>query len=1002
MSFFLFIAMEGSTLEDKSTLSRQILSDVIAYSKYAKYLPKRHRRETWDEIIDRSISMHCKTFPNLKDDIKEAYNYVRDKKVLPSMRGLQFSGKPIEISPSRQFNCSYVPIDSTAAFSELMFLLLGGSGVGISVQNHHIDKLPDIVGPKRRTRRHLIGDSIEGWSDAIKVLIDAYFHNKSLPIFDYRDIRPKGSLLKTSGGRAPGPQPLKDCIHNITKVLNGAIDERGHGTQLKSIEAHDLACHIADAVLAGGIRRAAIISFFSFDDDSMLTAKYGSWWELNPQRARANNSAVALRRRIREKTFYDFWEKIKASGSGEPAIYFTNDRDELANPCVTKDTFILTSNGSKQVKDLIGKPFNAIVNGSSYPSQGFWSTGVKPIYELRTRRGLKLKLTDNHKLLKHNHNEGPAVWTELKHLSVGSEICISDHDLRKIYPYQWDTAAIEKGWLLGSLVGDGTFDNNRACLEYWGETAPELANHALELVEKHLKHRKDLKATSCVQEGKLRVSCVGVKDLAQGYDIIKGNKIITDKIEAAPKWFKLGFLRGLFDADGSVQGTQSKGISIRLSQSNLELLERAQRMLSSIGITSTIYHRSESKWRLMPNRKGGSDYYYTKDQYELVISGQAIRVYDYWIGFEDPNKKLKLSGLIAQYQRNPNTQKFFDSIESITPVGEEEVFDCTVEDVHEFCANGIRAHNCGEASLKPGSFCNLTTINVGNIESQEDLNTRARMAARIGTLQAAYTDFHYLRDFWKATTEKDSLLGVSMTGIASGKISKLNLKEAAEIVKEENSRIAKLLGINEAARTTLIKPEGTSSLLLGTSSGIHAWHSPYYIRRLRINKEEPLYKYLIRAVPNLMEDEVFKPDLESVLSIPIKAPEGSVFRDESPIKLLERVKRFHNDWIKPGHRRGENTHNVSVTVPISEDMWDEVGKWMWENREYYNGITVLPEDGGTYTQAPFEACSKEKYEELLEGVRNIDLTKVEEVTDSTKIKQSVACSGGSCTLTSLS
>ena len=270
-------------------LSSKILSDITVYMKYAKYLPELNRRETWDELVTRNKEMHQKKYPNIADKIDEAYKFVYDKKVLPSMRSMQFGGKPIEISPNRIYNCAYMPIDHIDSFSECMFLLLGGTGVGYSVQRHHVEKLPPVNKPyPKRTKRFLISDSIEGWADAIKLLMKSFLNGKSSRIeFDYSDIRPKGARLVTSGGKAPGPQPLKECIVKITGILS----EKEDGEQLTTLEVHDIVCHIADAVLAGGIRRAALISLFSADDQAMIGCKSGNWWETNPQRGRANNSA---------------------------------------------------------------------------------------------------------------------------------------------------------------------------------------------------------------------------------------------------------------------------------------------------------------------------------------------------------------------------------------------------------------------------------------------------------------------------------------------------------------------------------------------------------------------------------------------------------------------------------------------------------------------------------------------------------------------------------------
>ena len=614
-------------------LSNEILSEITVYMKYAKYLPEKQRRETWEELVTRNKEMHQRKYPKLKEEIEEVYKMVYDKKVLPSMRSLQFGGKPIETSPNRVYNCAFLPIDHIDAFAETMFLLLGGTGVGYSVQKHHVEKLPEIQKPNgNRTRRYLIGDSIEGWADAIKVLMKSYFGvNSSTPIFDYSDIRPKGAMLVTSGGKAPGPQPLKDCIHNITKVL----DAKQNGERLTTLETHDIVCYIADAVLAGGIRRAALISLFSADDDDMVTCKSGNWWELNPQRGRANNSAVLLRNKITKEFFLDLWKRVELSGAGEPGIYLSYDKDWGTNPCC-------------------------------------------------------------------------------------------------------------------------------------------------------------------------------------------------------------------------------------------------------------------------------------------------------------------------------------------------------------------------EIALRPFQFCNLCEVNASDIESQEDFNNRVKAASFIGTLQAGYTDFHYLRDVWKRTTEKDALIGVSMTGIGSGTVLGYNMTEAAEEVKKENIRVAELIGINKSARTTTVKPAGTTSLTLGTSSGIHAWHNDYYIRRVRVGKNEAIYTYLAINHPELIEDEVFRPHDTAVISVPQKAPEGSILRHESPFELLERIKKVAQEWIKPGHRTGQNTHNVSATVSLKEDEWDKAGEWMWENREFYNGLSVLPYNGGTYQQAPFEDCTEETYNEMMKSLTNIDLTKVVETQDNTDLSGELACSGGNC------
>ena len=634
-------------------LGLDALSSITIFSKYAKYLPQEKRRETWDEIVDRYQNMMIKKYPSLKDAIVKSAIMIREKKVLPSMRALQFAGNAAEVNNARIYNCCFLPIDSLHSFSETMFLLLGGTGVGYSVQKHHVAQLPVITKPGKK-KTYLIEDSIMGWADAVKVLFKAYMEGKFMPSFDFRAIRHKGARLVTAGGKAPGPEPLKLCLTHVQAIL----DRKQEGEKLSPIEAHDILCHIANSVLAGGIRRSAMISLFSHDDEEMITCKYGSWWELNEQRGRSNNSAVLKRDEVSEEEFFSLWKRIEASGSGEPGVYWTNNEDWGTNPCC-------------------------------------------------------------------------------------------------------------------------------------------------------------------------------------------------------------------------------------------------------------------------------------------------------------------------------------------------------------------------EIGLRPYQFCNLCEINVSDVENQTDLNDRVTVAAFFGTLQAGFTDFHYLRDIWKKTTDKDALLGIGMTGIGSREILKYNLSITANTAKVVNSMISAIIGTNEAARITCVKPSGTTSCVLGTSSGIHAWHAPFYVRTVRFGKSEDIAAYMMVNHPELCEDDVLRPKDTLCVRIPIKAPEGSIFRTETAIDTLERVKKFATEWVLPGHVNGDNTHNVSATISIDPnrkystcitsdqppkytlfeegaDEWFTVGLWMWENREHYNGLSVLPYFGGSYKQAPFEDITEEEYNTRLTSLNSLDLTKVMEIDDNVEFGAIVACGGGQC------
>ena len=337
-------------------------------------------------------------------------------------------------------------------------------------------------------------------------------------------------------------------------------------------------------------------------------------------------------------------------------------------------------------------------------------------------------------------------------------------------------------------------------------------------------------------------------------------------------------------------------------------------------------------------------------------------------------------------------------LKKINVAKNEDVYDINCDKNHNFFANGTLVHNCGEIALKPFQFCNLTEVNVSNVYDQEELNARCRAASFIGTLQASYTEFHYLRSIWQRTTEKDALVGVGMTGIASQGILNLDMKDAAKAVKEENARAADLLKISKAARTTTVKPAGTSSLVLGTSSGIHAWFAKYYIRRMRIGKNETLYKFLAANHPELVVDDYFRPHDTGIIEVPQKSPSDAITRDESIFAFLNRIKKFNTKWVYGGHRKGENYNNVSATVFIKENEWEAVGEWMWENRKYYNGLSVLPYDGGTYIQAPFEEITEEEYNRRIQHLKFVDVTQIHEGTDETDLSGELACGSGGCEL----
>ena len=285
-------------------MSIKALQDYTFSAKYARYLPDKKRRETYKESVDRVRNMMHKQYADksedLHADIDWAYDMMLKKKGLGSQRALQFGGDPIFKHNARMFNCTVSFIDRIRFFQECMYMLLCGCGVGFSVQKKHIDKLPNLSKERSGKVKYTVPDEIEGWSDAIGVLLSSYFegetdfpeYNGKEVQFNFDKIRAKGTRI-SGGGKAPGAEPLKKALGNIKKVLDNAVN-RGDG-RLKSIEAYDIVMHAADAVISGGVRRSATICLFSPDDKEMATAKTGNWFTDNPQRGRSNNSALLLR-----------------------------------------------------------------------------------------------------------------------------------------------------------------------------------------------------------------------------------------------------------------------------------------------------------------------------------------------------------------------------------------------------------------------------------------------------------------------------------------------------------------------------------------------------------------------------------------------------------------------------------------------------------------------------------------------------------------------------------
>lgn len=995
-------------------MSLQELSEYVRVSKYSKFIPELGRRETWDEQVDRMFSTHEMKYGNKLDSFRDLYEEtkraVKDKKIVGSMRMLQFGGEPALKHEFRSYNCSYSPVDRPKFFQEFMYILLCGAGSGYSVQKHHIAKLPKFCALKYliEVDPYIIEDSIEGWADSIGVLISSYIYreeneqkgdNLAVPFprwqtkqveFDYSQIRPEGAPIST-GSKAPGPAPLRRCHEKITEILNKVRARR-----LTSLEVHDICMHIADAVVSGGHRRSACLSMFSPDDNEMLACKTGNWFLEHGHRGRANNSAVLLRNSTSFEEFSNIFKYTREFG--EPGFIWTDFLDEGKNPCFQADTRILTDKGWRKVIDLYQSQEPTFVwadnrvENSGYinktnsgltlrPATHVFKTGINiPLYKVITSHGYELTVTDTHRF---PTNEG---FKTLADLDIGDRIYLPQGQVTN----SSDIGNYGDGLVIGLITGDGWVgsDGEQAAFSIW---EPDF--ESMDFIKPFIQERSD-----------------SIKSkLNRHYDTIEWHRMTSNvpKMEiggprlcrwlrnilgAEPQTIKdrvpefifgssldtiRGYIQGLFFTDGCPQvggHALKQTVSLRLNQSNKLLLQDVQVLLSMFGIVSRIYSRRPEGETLLPDGQGGSKFYHTKENFELILSRPNAILFEERIGLFGP-KQRRLKDLLDNRGREcSKPERFFTTITDIIPAGNEDTYCLTEPDKNTVIANGLVTGQCVEASFWPyididgvtitsWQNCNLSSINGRLAKTKEKFLQACKWAAIVGTLQAGYQNFPYLGEAANLIAAREALLGVSITGFMDNPDILLNpdiLREGAQLVKDTNEAIAKLIGINPAARSTLGKPEGTNSLFLSTASGIHPHHASRYLRRVQANRNESILKHYESINPRAIEESVWDPNqVTKVISFACEVPKGAKLKNQlSALELLEIVKMAQQNWVVPGTRpeasvRPEITHSISNTVNVKEGEWENVTKYLYENRQYFAGVSFIPETGDKdYPQAP--------------------------------------------------
>lgn len=939
-----------------------LYQEIIYKSRYARWQDSLGRREHWPETVARYFNFfeeHLQEKHNfkLKKELrKELEESVLKLEVMPSMRALMTAGPALKRCNVGGYNCSYLPIDHVRAFDEILYILMCGTGVGFSVEHKDIDKLPIINEHFEKSSTVIVvDDSKAGWAKAFRELI-AMLYAGQIPTWDLSKLRPAGAILKTFGGRSSGPEPLGD-------LFNFTVDKftKAAGRRLASIECHDIVCKTGEIVVVGGVRRSALISLSNLDDRTMQESKSGRWWEMEPQRALANNSAV-YSRTPDSVTFMEEWLSLVKSQSGERGIFnrqaaikqaSKNGRRDInqrfgTNPCcVSGDTLILTDKGHFPIEECVDKQIK-IWNGDKFDFVTPYATGSQDTAIIKLSNGAEINCTWNHKFLLNGGN-----LVEVSNLKVGDALAKSNMPII----FGGEEFSID-AYSQGFYAGDGVAGQERS---YLYDTKYAVKDR--------------LKGRFCKEHTYGNSSRIG---WVHGPMYDKNFVPINAKASYCLSW-----LAGLIDADGVSVQTNCGASSIQIASVDKAFLDKIRIMLSRLGCNAKVatMHK-ESGYKDMPNGKGESKAYLCQPVWRLLINAKDV----YTLienGMLLNRVKLNIDDSIVDKSR-------FVTVVSIDEFSEVETY-CFTSSNKLGTFNGVLTGQ-SEIILRPYQFCNLTEVVLRPEDTFETVKAKVKIATILGTIQSTCTDFKYLRKAWKDNTEEERLLGVSLTGIFDNlKLDGKDLQQLRDYAVDVNKEYADKLNIPHSTAITCVKPSGTVSQLVDAASGIHPRHSRYYIRTIRGDKKDPLTNFLIDAgVP--FEDEVMKPKDTVVFSFPQKAPSNARTREDltSAVEHLKIWLDYQRYWCE---------HKPSVTISVRPDEWVEVAAWVYKHFDEVSGVSFLPHSEHTYKQAPYQECTKEDYEAMLvrmPKVINWEMLEDYEKEDNTVSQQTLACVAGTC------
>ncbi len=746
-----------------------------------------------------------------------------------------------------------------------------------------------------------VEDSMESIFDAVKHT--AMIHKSGGGTgFSFSRLRPGKDIVKSTSGVSSGPISFMKVFNQATEVIKQGGTRRGANMGILRIDHPDILDFIRckeendqlnNFNISVGLTEEFMKAVGEDEEYPLLSPRTGE--EVRKLKAR--------------EVFHLVVEM--AHQNGEPGIIFLDrvNRDnptpelgemESTNPCITGDSFVMTKDGPRQVCDLLGRGFDVVVDGQPFPTtdRGFFATGTKQVFRLTTKEGHHLRVTGDHPILQAASVSRYSIarkWMPASSLEPGDRIVLHDHRNCSEWGGMYSGA---EGYLLGLLVGDGTLKRDKAVISVWcparavnddalpSAGAAGIMAAALEAAAT-LPHRADFRGWQKISgRGEYRMSLSAVRSLAMDLGLEPGRKVITPELEKCSSIFYEGFLSGLFDADGSVQGNLEKGISVRLAQSDPQLLEAIQRMLLRLGIVSVIYReRRPAGKTLLPDGRGSVGEYPTKAQHELVISCENVALFEERIGFNDDVKRARLRILVGSFKRRMNRERFLATVDSVVPEGMEKVYDVQVPGVNAFDANGLYVHNCGEQPLLPYESCNLGSINLSRVLRYEGnrVSIDYDKLGQITTHAVRFLDNviemnRYPLDLIEEMTKKNRKIGLGIMGWADmlfrlgipynseeavalaekvmGFVHQKGMEASQELAGERGAFPAHDGSIFDVpgrppmrnATVTTIAPTGTISIMASTTGGIEPLFAVAFQRNVldnqRLVEVHPYFKEL--------------------------------------------------------------------------------------------------------------------------------------------------------------